>query len=243
MSIIYIILIQIFIFAGFIIFLKLLFSRNLDSAVGRLNSLHEENLVKEVELQDELKRAKEERDAEVQKGREESLAIIDEAKKESIQIKLKMQEESRLQCNKIIEQGRFDLDKTKEKYRKEAQLQSLDLAVELIKQVVTEQNKNNLQIEFVNDILLELEKLEKEKFSVAAKEVKIVSCFPLLDSQKQKLLNILSDKLGFKPSLVESVDPTIISGFILELEGLVIDGTLKNRLRQVLSLMKPALGE
>jgi len=243
MPIIYVILIQVFILAGFIIFLKLLFSQNLDSALGRLNSLHEENLVQEVELKEELKRAKDERDAEVQRGKEESLAIVDEAKKEAIQIKLKMQEESRVQCNKIIEQGKFDLDKMKETFQKEAQLQSLDLAVELIKQVMTEQTRNNLQAEFVNEILVELDKLPKEKFSVAAKEVKIVSSFAFSIAQKEKLTKILSAKLGFTPHLTESIDPSIISGFILELEGLVIDGTLKNKLRQVLFVMKPALGE
>src|SRR3989338_10192896 len=87
-------IIQVSAFAAIILVLRFVFSRNLNSALGRLNALHEENLVKEDQLSDELKRAREERDAEVKKGRDEAVLVIEEGKKEALGLRMKMDDRS-----------------------------------------------------------------------------------------------------------------------------------------------------
>ena len=45
---------------------------------------------------------------------------------------------------------------------------------------------------------------------------------------------MLAEKLGFAPNLEEAIKEELIGGLILEIGGLVIDGTLKNKLQRII---------
>jgi len=236
--VIQLLIIQIITFIALIFFLRFLFSRNLNSALGRLNSLHEENLVKEAQLTEELQRAREEKEAEIRRGKEEAALVLDEGKKEAINLRLKMEEDAKATVEKIISQGKEEVEKIKEKMGKELQNESLNLALKLIEQTFTEENKEDLQHKFINEIIQEISELSKERFSVATDIVKVFSSHPLTSEQREKLQKVLNDKLGSVPKLEETVNKELISGLILEMSGLIIDGTLKNRLRRVILGLK-----
>lgn len=236
--IVQLLIIQAIIFVGLILLLRFLFSRNLNAAVARLNALHEENRVKEAQLTNELKRAQEEREAEVRRGQDEAAQIIEEAKQDGIRLRLKMEEDAKAQVERIVLQGNEEVVKLKEAALTTLVNQGLDLAVEMIRQVFTEDNKQSLQVEFTNDILREIAVLPREKFPGTVKHVKVISSHPLQDAQKERLAAILNEKFGFAPSLEEATSPDLIGGLILDMEGLIIDGTIKNRLRRLIPHLK-----
>src|SRR3989338_3358014 len=95
-------IINVLIFAGLILFLRFIFSRGLNTAVTKLNQLQEENSARESQLNEELRRAREESDAQIKRGKEEAEAVIEEAKKEGMALRLKIEEEARSQAEKII---------------------------------------------------------------------------------------------------------------------------------------------
>jgi len=236
--IVQLLIIQGLIFAAFIFLLRFLFSRNLNVAVSRLNALHEENIVKEAQLTNELHRAQQEREAEVKRGQDEAAAIIEEAKKDGINLRIKMEEDAKILVEKIIMQGKEEAEKFKAAVSKDMLNQGIDLAVEMIKQVFNEQNKMGLQFEFINQILQEIEELTPERFQVSTNNVKVISSYPLQEVQRENLQNILKLKLGFMPVLEESINPDLICGLILDMNGLVIDGTIKSRLRRLIPHLK-----
>lgn len=234
-----ILVIQIITFALLILSLRILFMRHLNNASAKLNALLEENLVKETQLTEELNRAKEERDAEIKRGKIEAAAILEEAKNEAVKSRLKMEEEAKLQIDKILAQAKEDAGKFKESILKEAQNQSLELAVKIIETAFNDRNKEDLQIKFINETIEEIAKLPQDKFTVSADIVKVISSFPLQETQKENLKKVLQDKLGgAAPNLDEAVKKELISGLLLEMNGLVIDGTLKNKLRKVIPLLR-----
>lgn len=227
-------IIQIVTFVVLLVVLRSVFSRNLNTALTRLNSLHEENLVKEAQLAEELKRAQAEREAEVARGQDEANALIEEAKQEAIKARLMMEEEARKQAEKIIAQAKEETKDLKEKLTREIQKHSLDLAVKMIEQTFGDQDKEELQHQFITEIIDEVAKLPKDKFTVSSDKVKVISSYSLLDNQRANLKKVLEEKLGVPISLEEAVNKDLISGLIVEIGGLVIDGTLKNKLYKVM---------
>ena len=231
-------IIQVITFLAFLLLLRFLFSRNLNVALTRLNVLHEENLMKEAQLTEELKRAKEEKDAEITRGKSEAAAIVEEARSDGAKLRLKIEDEAKRQAEKIISQSKEELERLKQKMQGQLQDQSFDLALDLITQVLTEQNKESLQQQFISEIIEEISKLPQEKFAVSTHTVKVVSSYALHESQRDNLKKILNEKLGSPAALDEKVDSTLICGLSLELGGLIIDGTLKNKLRRAILYLK-----
>lgn len=237
--IIQLIIIEIVTFGLLIFLLRFLFVRNLNTASTRLNTLLEENMVKEAQLTEELKRAKDERDAEIARGKREGSAIIEEAKNDAMKLRLKLDEEAKQQFNKILLRAKEEAEKLKEKVINETYEKSLYLAVDMIEKVFTEENKKDLQAKFIDDTIEEIAGLPQDKFPVCFGDVKVVSSFPLQEIQRENLKKILQEKFGNKLlNLEEAVNKELISGLLLEMNGLTIDGTLKNRLRKVIPFLK-----
>ena len=202
-------IIQVITFVAIIFVLRFVFSRNLNSALGRLNALHEENLVKEDQLSDELKRAKEERDAEVKKGRDEAVLVIEDAKKEALVLRLKMEDEARLQAEKIVQRGREDIEKLKESALKEMEDKSLNTARDIAEAVLSEESKEALWLQLTNEVLDEIAGLPAEKFSLISEAVKLYSSHPLQEPQRERLRNIFKEKLGLVPALDEIIKKSL----------------------------------
>lgn len=225
-------IIQFITFIALIFVLRFLSMRHLNVALNRLNALYDENLRRETQLTEELKRAHEEREAEVRRGKEEAGALIEEARQEAIKVRLKIEEEAKVHAEKIIAQGEEEAGKLKEKLGKEIQNQSLELAVKMIEQTFTEKNKEDLQHQFITEIIDEITKLSQDEFTVSADKVKVVSSYPLEGRQRENLKRVLEERLGFSPILEETVNKELISGLTLEIGGLLIDGSLRDRLRR-----------
>ncbi len=232
-------ILQLITFAGIIFLLRFMFARNLKSALDRLNILHEENLAKEEQLKDELRRAGEETQAQIQQGRDEGALIIEEASKEARRVSANMEEKAKQRAEKIISDGRLEAEKLKISVIKDIQAQSIELASRMIAQLLTETDKIALQYEFANGIIEEISRLPKEQFNLQDNQmVKITSSFPLLDRQKDEIRRVLKQKIGKEVELKEQIDLSMIGGLTAELGGMVIDGTLKSKLQRIIPHLK-----
>ena len=232
-------ILQFITFIGIIFLLRYLFSRNLKSALDRLNTLHEENLAKEEELNEELRRAKEESQAQISQGKAEAELIIEEASREAQRIRLNMEEQAKLQAGEIVAGGRIEAEKLKTSVIKNIQAQSVELASKMIAELLTETDKIALQYEFANGIIQEISQLPKEQFSIQGNPVvKVTYSFPLLERQRDEIKRLLEQKTGKTIGLSEQLDPSFIGGLTLEMGGMVIDGTLKNKLQRIIPHLK-----
>jgi len=227
-------IIQTITFIGIFFLLRFLFSRHLNDALARLNILHEENLVKEQELTEELKRAKEEADAEIRRAKDETGFILEEARNEGIRLRMNLEDQAKIQVAKIIADGNNEVERLKEKYMKETESCSLDLAMKLVEQLLSEKTKESLQQEFISEIISEITKLPKDQFSVDSDRVRVSSSQSLSKDQKENLQRVLIEKTGREMIFEEILKKDLIGGLIIEIGGLVIDGTLKNKLERIL---------
>ena len=231
-------ILQVITFVAVVFLLRFLFSNHLKSALSRLNMLHEENLAKEEELNSELKRAKEESQAQIQRGKEDAELIIEEAHKEATRVSLDMEIQAKAQVDKIIAEGKIEAEKLKESVVKNIQAQSIELASKLITELLTEIDKTALQHEFVNSIIQEISRLPQEQFSIKSSQAKVTSSLPLLDRQREELASVLSNKMGSSVELIEELNVKLIGGLTVEVGGMIIDGTLKNKLQRIIAHLK-----
>lgn len=67
---------------------------------------------------------------------------------------------------------------------------------------------------------------------------KVSSAIPLSDEEKRALSTNLEKKFGHSIELECSIDESLIGGMVVEIEGKVIDGSLKSRLRQIKEAIK-----
>jgi len=235
-------LIQIITFVGLILILRFLFYNHLNSALRRLRDLNEKALVKEAALRDELEKAKAERLAEVEKGRQEARNIIEAAKKETESIIINAEQQAKDNSRKALVHGREELDKLKSSMESEIEEKALGLATEMIKYAFTGEGREGLHRQIIKEITAEIENLQEEKFAVGTNSVKIVSSCPLSAEEKQRLNTLLSAKMKTGVVINEEVNPELITGIVIQTGALVIDASLKNKLRKVIPFLRNGSG-
>ena len=232
------ILIQIVTFVAVIIVLKMLFSRHLNSALARLNKLHEENLVKEEELRKELEEARQDKERELQKAREEAALIIKDAKIKAEKAASEVGARAKSEAQTKLEHAGNEMEKMKNEAMLASREKAIMLSMQMLEEAFTEQGKAAFQHELMTELLDEIKNLNKDKFTVKTKEVDVSSACALNADDKAKLTKILTDKIGMRVEIKESVDKGVIAGLVIKIGALTIDGSLKNKLHKIAPHLK-----
>lgn len=232
------ILIQVLTFAALLLALRALFYRNLHAALKRLQTLHEETMVKEAQLKEELQRAQQERAAEVERGRQDAKAILEGAKREAQALRANAGTQARQESQTIVTRGKEELARLRASMRAELETDALRLSTEMIRYTFTQEGKEEFHRHLIAGLITEISQLDKGRFSVNAEMASVTSSVPLTDHEKQRLRRVLSEKLGTEVGLTERLDPELITGLVIQIGGLVIDGSLKNKLRKALPFVR-----
>ena len=225
-------------FIVIIFFLRMLFSKKLNFALKRLNTLHEDYLSKEAKLKEEIEKAKQERNMELERGRKEAKEMVEVAKKEVQNLRFSADEEAHQSVVRIIKRGKDEVEKLKRDFQVNAQAKVIDLSIQVIKHTFSAQGKEALHRQFIEEIIQEIDALGEEKFTVKTESVEIKTSYPLNDKEREQLKNILSKKLGMPVKLEEKQDKELIMGLFIKIGALIIDGSLQNRLKKVIPYLK-----
>jgi len=74
--------------------------------------------------------------------------------------------------------------------------------------------------------------LERLRFPEDIREIKVTSAFSITEEQRKNLSKKLKDVLGYELILKEEIDPKIVAGLIITIGSLVLDGSLRNKIRE-----------
>jgi len=233
-----ILILQIITFVGLLFVLRMLFYRQLNSALKRLHDLHEENLTNEAQLKEELERAKQERISNAELGREEAKALVEDAKKNCEVLIGKAQEDAKVEAKTIIDKGKQELELLKAQVVASSKDDALNLSMEIIKHTFAEEGKKSLQQQLIEELISEIERLDKEKLFVNTNKVKVTSSYPLTEEQREHLKKIIAGKINSDIEMEESIDSELITGLIIEIGTFVIDGSLANKLKKISAYIK-----
>ncbi len=87
------------------------------------------------------------------------------------------------------------------------------------------------RINLLPEIIDELHRLKMQREGLAI--AKVTSPLPLQEEERKRLLEILERKWGKRVILQEQVDPSILGGLIVEIEGDMLDGSLRGFLQNL----------
>ncbi len=229
------ILIQVLTFGVIIVVLRFLFGSQLREALKRLQELHQESLEKEEVLNKEIERARTLSQSEIARSKDEAKRIIENARRNAEHLAEEARNQAQVQVRKMMAEAAEHVKTLEVEAAAASEEKALDVAQQLVAETFTERGNAALHRELVEEFLDELERVEPERLCVemdAAIQVSVAR--PLPEDQRRRLEAILAGKRGAATPLRETEDPGLITGIILNLGGLVIDGSLKNRMKKAL---------
>lgn len=231
--------IQIITFVLIVLFIRWLLHSQISQAVIRLKKLNRENRQREQALKEETERARQEIKREIAEGKEKASQIEDQAKEEAEKKRRDMIYNAKEQASRIIEEGKKDVARNKKDFILDMQNKAVFLATKMLEHLLTRQAKEALHLQFVDEVIEEVNRLPADKLKAEGNSAEIVSVCALRQDQVKKIKTILSSKLNRDINLKEKTDPSLIAGLLIELEGFsIIDGTMKARIKKILPLMK-----
>ncbi len=231
------IILQVLTFVGLVAAFWLLFHRQQNAALLRLNSSLKQTLSKEGELKKKLAEAARLHDDEINKGQQEAKELTEDARKQAQQILSDAKEKARLEAERIIQKGKEELERLRRTNASEVQRRASELAVEIIKYAFSQKGKAALQKQIIEEAIDDIKALDKEKFVVKSDEVLVKTATAIESAQKEQLKKVLSEKMGYNIKLKEETDKGLIAGLVVKIDSMVIDGSLMNKLKKAIPLL------
>jgi len=232
------ILIQVVTFALIVLFLRWLLYSQISRALTKLHKLNKQNLAKEKVLNEELARAKKQVEREIARGKAEAKALKKKLKMESEEEATRILENARRRAKGIINESIKESQRKANDLTAKMEEKTVYLAVDIIKYIFTQASQKNLQNQLIDELIDEINSIGPEKLKVENHSIDIITAFDLDDKQKARIKEILALKLGEEISLTNHLDESIIAGVILKSGGFVVDGSIKNKLKKILPIIK-----
>lgn len=233
------VLVQIATFVLIILFLHRLLYSHISRALGRLRQLNQQNLEREKALKEKMERAKKQAESEIEQGKIQAESIRKQAREEAEKVRKGLLELSSREAKRIVSEGVRDSQRKNKDLILQMQDKALYLAMDIIKYIFTERILQSLHAQIIDELIESIAELEKEKIKAQSDRAEIVCAYSLEKDQKRRLQQALSSKLGRNIILKEKVDQEIVAGLIIRLAGfVVIDGSVKNKFKRILPLMK-----
>ena len=236
MLIVSLILLQVFIFTGLVFFLRRILNRNVTSATTHLNQLATEYTKKEDQIKEQL----EETDRQC---KESILSARRDAQQQRKGILAQTQEERDKILNDAQQKGEEivkQADRTRQalmaEINQKIEEEGLRRAAELVQQALPEHIREEIHHRWLEELTSSsFEQLDRLHVPEGVLETKVVSAFALTSKQREDLKARIKKKLGRQIDLKEEVDASVIAGLIVNIGSLVLDGSLRFKIKQVAS--------
>ena len=227
------ILIQLTLFTVLVLFLKMIWTKNVTSATTHLHELNQDYNLKV----EEANKRKQEVDAYYN---EMLLKAKADAEKSKVQIMREVQatqdtllKQARQQSEDIIAQANRSQELMQNEMDSRIEDRAVDRACELAGVVLSNEMSESLHKLWVKELLKTgLEEADRLHLPEDLKEVQLVSAFALTDEERRLLEKKLKEILKRDLELSEKIQPEMIAGLQIQLGSLVIDGSLRFKIKE-----------
>ena len=199
--------------------------RKKEETIRRDIQEHEKAFAKQkVEAEEELQRHKVQTEKELSRLRDQMLA---EAKKEG---------------DRIIEQAHKNEERFRQKISQDMDQKAVGYAGQVVKLVLGDRVTEQVNREFNEELVEALDGIDADSITIDSDEGEVKTAQAMMAEQKKRLDELLSRKFNRPVRLVERIDPALISGMVLKIGSLEIDGSLRNRLEEAIEEVTKTAG-
>ncbi|MFH1593573.1 MAG: F0F1 ATP synthase subunit delta [Candidatus Omnitrophota bacterium] len=227
------IILQVIVFSGLIVFLRKIINQNVVKATKHLEQLDEDYSKREKELSRRMEEVKQKSQELLARTREEAEKMKEEIAKEAERERDKMVKEARAQGEDIIKHAdrskQILISEVNDRIAKEA----VDKACELVQETLPEDLKKGAHSKWVEELIeSDFSKVERLQVPEDVEEVNIATAFSLDEEQRKAMHKKINDILGRDVKINERIDPKVVAGLVITIGNLVLDGSLKHRIKE-----------
>lgn len=224
---------QLIIFAGLIYVFRRIFSSNVISATKHLEGLSQDFNQKQESLKKKLEEAERIYQEKLADAQEVANKIKEQFLKEAQGEKDKIISDAYQKAEEVMQQADKARQSLIAEIEQKIEERSLQHAVSLVQRALPERIRQEIHSRWFDDLAGSVfEQLERLHIPQDASEAKVMSAFALDDKQRTALLTKIQDKLKRSINLKEEIDPNIIAGVIINIDGLIFDGSLRFKIQE-----------
>ena len=226
-------LIQLLVFGGLAILLRQLLTRNITGATAHLQQLSQDYTKKEEQAEKRLEEAEQYYKKTLAKAQEEIHQLKAKFEKETQEAKDKILKQAHIESEEIVQRAnktkQVILSEIEDRIAKEA----IEKACELVEDVLSGQFKLGVHSGWVDDLIENgFKQMSKLHIGDDITEAKVTSALPLEKNQRNKLSQKLKSIFKKNITVKEEVDPKVVAGIVITIGNLVLDGSLRSKIRE-----------
>jgi len=195
--------------------------RKKEEAIQREIEEHEKEFTKKkIEAEEALQKQRDASEKEVAKMRDQ---IVTDAKKEA---------------DAITEHAKKNEEKLRQQIDQDMEEKAVEYGAEVFKMVFSEKMNEELNRQFVNELLDAVEQIDATSITVDPNNAEFRSSHAIGPEQKERLEKLLAEKFGAPIKVNEKVQEDLMAGLVFKLGSLEIDGSLQNRFKEAAAEIK-----
>jgi len=171
----------------------------------------------------------------IQKAKEKAKEIIEEGKEISEEEKERILTRAEEEMKKILRAAREKAEIEVKKIKAKEKEEILKKSIEILQKILSDSLTLELHRKYIQEIIQNLKKINWEKIKEKEfAQVTIISAIPLTSKEKKEISNILFQKLE-NSAFEEKIDPKLIAGIEIQINGFVIEDNLKEKIEKEIS--------
>lgn len=227
------VIIQVITFLAIVFVLrKLLYSESAKEMV-RLRNLKDETSLKQKDLQEKISQAEDAYRQKMAEADEKMRGMKARCEAEAEEMKRRAVDEAKEEADRIIKSALNAKEKIREEISVEMRKRAPLLASRIFKEALSPVIREAVHRELIRDVIEKIKNTEKAVFNFKTEKAEIVTAYPLTKPNREEIELLIRSSLGYAVPVKESQDEKLVSGIMIKLGTVIIDGSLDNRLRQI----------
>ncbi len=233
MLFLWLVVLQLGLFAVLVLFLRVILSRNITRATTHLHSLNEDYAQKIDEARKRMQEADKYYDETILKAKAEAEKTKVQIIKEAQTTAETLVAQSRKQSEDILAQANRARDLMLQEIEQRIEEGAVARGAELAQAVLPGEVTVEIHARWVDELLKSgLGDLGRLHVPPEISKAEVRSAHPLTAEQRRSLARVLKEKVHRDLEIVDRVEPGLIAGFRVTLGSVVIDGSLEHKIKE-----------